>query len=82
MYKIVNSLFCITTFAIAVSNMPGEIIDRPNPPPAASNLPDSIEQLQVKLQKTTLDQPACDALIKFRKAAAYIAAGRERMAPV
>lgn len=57
--------------------MPGEIIDRPNPPPAPSNLPDSIEQLQVKLQKTTLEQPACDALIKFRRAAAYIAAGRE-----
>lgn len=57
--------------------MPGEIIDRPNPPPVPSNLPDSIEQLQVKLQKTTLEQPACDALYKFRRAAAYIAAGRE-----
>lgn len=56
--------------------MPGEIIDRPNPPPVPSNIPDPIEQLQVKLQKTTLEQPACDALYKFRRAAAYIAAGK------
>lgn len=59
--------------------MPGEIIDRPNPQPLPSHIPDSVEQLQVKLDRINLDQSACDGLFKFRRAAAYIAAGgRER----
>lgn len=56
--------------------MPGEVIDRPNPQPLPSHLPDAVEQLGVKLQHVALDQPAYDALYKFRRAAAYIAAGR------
>ncbi|PLB36154.1 putative phosphoketolase [Aspergillus candidus] len=54
--------------------MPGEVIDRPNPRPLPSHLPDAVEQLGVKLQHVALDQHAYDALYKFRRAAAYIAA--------
>lgn len=55
--------------------MPGEIIDKPNPAPLPSHIPDLVDQLQVKLERTTLEQPACDALFQYRQAAAYIAAG-------
>ena len=55
--------------------MPGENIDRPNPQPLPSHIPDSINELQVRLQNTCLDQSAYDSLYKFRRAAAYIAAG-------
>lgn len=55
--------------------MPGEVIDRPNPQPLPSHLPDDLEKLQVTLSNGTLDQKACDALHKFRRAASYIAAG-------
>ncbi|KAJ5239954.1 hypothetical protein N7468_004573 [Penicillium chermesinum] len=54
--------------------MPGEVIDRPNPQPLPSHLPDSLYDLRISLPNETLDQKACDALIKFRRAAAYIAA--------
>ncbi|KKK17479.1 phosphoketolase [Aspergillus ochraceoroseus] len=54
--------------------MPGEVIDRPNPPAQPSHLPDLLDQLHVQLQQTALDQDACDALFKFRRAASYIAA--------
>jgi hypothetical protein len=56
--------------------MPGEVIDRPNPQPLPSHLPDYLENLQIKLTQKTLDQKACDALFKFRRAACYIAAGK------
>lgn len=56
--------------------MPGEVIDTPNPQALPSHIPDVVEQLQVKLDLTSLEQPACDALIKFRRAASYIAAGK------
>lgn len=55
--------------------MPGEVIDRPNPQPLPSHLPDDLEKLKVKISPGRLDQKACDALIKFRRAASYIAAG-------
>lgn len=55
--------------------MPGEVIDRPNPEAEPSNLPDLLDQLQVKVEHKALDQAACDALYKFRRAASYIAAG-------
>lgn len=58
--------------------MPGEIIDRPNPQPLPSHLPDYLENLQIKLENETLDQKSCDALFKFRRAACYIAAGKWR----
>ncbi|KAH8423805.1 putative phosphoketolase [Aspergillus melleus] len=54
--------------------MPGEVIDRPNPKAKPSHIPDLVEQLQVQLQQTSLDQSANDGLLKFRRAAAYIAA--------
>ncbi|OQD77846.1 hypothetical protein PENDEC_c002G01690 [Penicillium decumbens] len=54
--------------------MPGEVIDRPNPQPLPSHLPDYVENLKIKLNNGPLDQKACDALIKFRRAACYIAA--------
>lgn len=56
--------------------MPGEVIDRPNPQPLPSHLPDDLEKLKVKLEHEVLDQKACDALFKFRRAASYIAAGK------
>lgn len=55
--------------------MPGQHIDRPNPDPMPSHLPDSLEDLQVKLERIKLDQRSSDALAKFRRAACYIAAG-------
>jgi xylulose-5-phosphate/fructose-6-phosphate phosphoketolase len=55
--------------------MPGEVIDRPNPEPLPSNLPDYLAKLQVALPHQTLDEKTCDALLKFRRAASYIAAG-------
>lgn len=55
--------------------MPGEVIDRPNPEPLPSNLPECVAELQVALSRQTLDGKICDALLKFRRAACYIAAG-------
>lgn len=55
--------------------MPGEVIDRPNPQAKPSHIPDVVQQLQVQLEQTSLDQSANDGLLKFRRAAAYIAAG-------
>lgn len=57
--------------------MPGEVIDRPNPAPKPSHVPDLVDELLVPAQKTNLDQSDCDALYKYRRAAAYIAAGKE-----
>ncbi|KAJ6093236.1 hypothetical protein N7486_008525 [Penicillium sp. IBT 16267x] len=54
--------------------MPGEVIDRPNPQPLPSHLPDELEKLKVTIPHQTLDQEACDSLLKFRRAASYIAA--------
>lgn len=55
--------------------MPGEVIKEPNPQPQPSHLPDYLENLSVKLDHEILDQKSCDALLKFRRAASYIAAG-------
>ncbi|KAJ5750274.1 D-xylulose 5-phosphate/D-fructose 6-phosphate phosphoketolase [Penicillium manginii] len=54
--------------------MPGEVIDHPNPAPLPSHLPECLEKLEVRLPSETLNQEACDVLLKFRKAASYIAA--------
>ncbi|KPI42168.1 putative phosphoketolase [Cyphellophora attinorum] len=54
--------------------MPGEIIDRPNPPPAPSHVPDHVSDLLVKLEKPSLPEKANQALQKYRRAANYIAA--------
>ena len=55
--------------------MPGEVIDRPNPPPAPSNLPDDVLSLAVKLEKADFDAASNNDLRQFRQAASYIAAG-------
>lgn len=55
--------------------MPGEVIDRPNPEPLPSNLPEELEKFAVKPQNISLDQKDYNDLIKFRRAACYIAAG-------
>ncbi|KAK5146926.1 hypothetical protein LTR04_000942 [Oleoguttula sp. CCFEE 6159] len=54
--------------------MPGEVIDRPNPEPLPSNVPDSVRDLAVKLDKLTLPENANASLKEFRRAACYIAA--------
>ncbi|KAL0259774.1 hypothetical protein SLS55_005514 [Diplodia seriata] len=54
--------------------MPGEVIDRPNPEPLPSHLPDDVLDLAVKLDNTTLPEPHNAQLHAFRRAAAYIAA--------
>ncbi|KAK5071153.1 hypothetical protein LTR64_007657 [Lithohypha guttulata] len=55
--------------------MPGEVIDRPNPQPLPSHIPEDVaEKLLVKLDKPKLDEKTNQALQKFRRAANYIAA--------
>ncbi|KIV93073.1 hypothetical protein, variant [Exophiala mesophila] len=54
--------------------MPGEVIDRPNPQPAPSNIPDYVSDLLVKLEKPTLANKTNDIIAKYRRAANYIAA--------
>lgn len=55
--------------------MQGEVINRSNPPPPPSQLPDSIKSLLVRIEKATLNEDVNDALSKFRRVANYIAAG-------
>lgn len=55
--------------------MPGEVIDRPNPGPSVSNIPDEVLKLSVSLEKAALDEQDAKALKEFRAAACYIAAG-------
>ena len=55
--------------------MPGEILDRPNPPPGKSQLPDSILEYHVNLESVnTLTPEELQAITKYRRAADYIAA--------
>ncbi|KAJ9617308.1 hypothetical protein H2200_001029 [Cladophialophora chaetospira] len=54
--------------------MPGEVIDRPNPQPLPSNLPDSVSDLLIKLEKPGLTDDTNDVVAKYRRAANYIAA--------
>lgn len=56
--------------------MPPEVISEPNPQALPSHLPDYLEKLSVKLDHENLDEKTCDALLKFRRAACYIAAGK------
>lgn len=50
-------------------------MDRPNPPPEASHLPDSISELAVKLDtKNALGEKELKAVKAFRRCADYIAA--------
>jgi len=55
--------------------MPGEILDRPNPPPGKSQLPDSILEYRVNLESPdALTTEELQAITKYRRAADYIAA--------
>ncbi|KAF2270153.1 D-xylulose 5-phosphate/D-fructose 6-phosphate phosphoketolase [Lojkania enalia] len=54
--------------------MPGEVIDRPNPEPKPSHVPDQVLSLSVDVKKQTLPEDANAALKEFRRAACYIAA--------
>jgi xylulose-5-phosphate/fructose-6-phosphate phosphoketolase len=54
--------------------MPGEILDRPNPQPLPSQIPEYVEDLLVKLDKPDLSAEINSALQKYRRAANYIAA--------
>jgi xylulose-5-phosphate/fructose-6-phosphate phosphoketolase len=54
--------------------MPGEVIDRPNPPAVASHIPESILGLSKEIEKTALSENTNDSLKAFRRAACYIAA--------
>ena len=55
--------------------MPGEVIDQPNPPPLPSHLPETILDLAVKIDKTSLDENVAESLKDFQQAACYIAGG-------
>jgi xylulose-5-phosphate/fructose-6-phosphate phosphoketolase len=55
--------------------MPGEVIDRPNPKPLDSNVPDSVLSLLVKLEKLQISENDIQALQDVRRASNYIAAG-------
>lgn len=55
--------------------MPGEEIDRPNPPPLPSHLPEQTLDLVAKPEKTKLDEDVVRSLKDFQSAACYIAAG-------
>jgi xylulose-5-phosphate/fructose-6-phosphate phosphoketolase len=55
--------------------MPAEILNRPNPPPGKSQLPDSILDLEVTLDTAnSLTNEEKNAIQKFRRMANYIAA--------
>ena len=56
--------------------MPGEV-DRPNPQPSPSHVPDDVLSLAVKVEKKKLPEEASSSLRGFRRAACYIAAGRQ-----
>lgn len=53
--------------------MPGEVIDRPNPQPLDSLIPESVLELAVKLQKINLNDEDLKGLEEFRRASNYIA---------
>lgn len=56
--------------------MPAEILDRSNPQPLPSNVPDEvIDLLSVKLDKIRISDNDLKALQEFRRASNYIAAG-------
>ena len=55
--------------------MPGEIIDRPNPQPLTSHIPDQVNELAVKLEKIAITENDIKGLEDFRRASNYIAAG-------
>jgi xylulose-5-phosphate/fructose-6-phosphate phosphoketolase len=55
--------------------MPGEVIDRPNPPALPSHVPEFVDRLIVKLEGKVLKDDISEGLKKWQRAANYIAAG-------
>ena len=55
--------------------MPAEVLDRPNPQPLPSLIPEDVLSLAIKLEKAKLDETTYNGLQQFRRAADYIAAG-------
>ncbi|KAH7170095.1 XFP N-terminal domain-containing protein [Dactylonectria macrodidyma] len=53
--------------------MPGEVIDKPNPPPLSSQLPDETLYLIPRIPKVHLEDNILQSLHDFQKAACYIA---------
>ena len=57
------------------ANMPAEILDRPNPPPGKSQLPDSLLDFEVNFNiANSLSNEEKNAIKKFRRMTNYIAA--------
>ena len=56
--------------------MPAEILDRPNPQPLPSHIPDEVLNLSVKLDKLDISDADLKGLEEFRRASNYIAAGK------
>jgi hypothetical protein len=56
------------------AEMPGEIVDEPNPPPLPSHLPADVDALLVTLEKKSLNPDIKQALEKWQRAANYLAA--------
>ena len=55
--------------------MPAQELFQPNPPPDPSQLPESLNVLNVKLDLNVLSQQELNDIKSFRRAADYIAAG-------
>lgn len=53
--------------------MPGEVIDRPNPGPLDSQLPDTVLDLTAKPPRIPLEKKDAQSLKDFQQAACYIA---------
>lgn len=62
--------------------MPGEEIDRPNPKPLASHIPESVLELSVKLEKLEINDADLKGLEEFRRASNYIAAGELELSQI
>ena len=58
------------------ANMPGEVIDRPNPRALPSHISDTVLDLAVRLEKLALSDADLKSLELFRQASNYIAAGK------
>jgi len=54
--------------------MPGEVIDKPNPQPIPSRIPDVVLELAVKLQRISISDADLRGLQEFRRASNFIAA--------
>jgi len=54
--------------------MPREVIDRPDPPPLPSQLPDSVDELSAYPKPAPLEDTDRKSLHAFQRAACYIAA--------